>query len=297
MRELLDILKTRYDAVLQSDSDRLFYLNIHAYIDIIVKNPEFLTIMDKYETEYTKAHRDIVRPYTEDEEVLDERGRQVIKLERFNLYTSGYCSLLMRIYLPLEDYKNPDPELVGRYDPVVFLMLDGLSRTMTMGLWSKEALKTYNRWYDGQRKEYENNLRQFHANFITEIGLRLLKEKPIITEPAKEIPVIKNQLSFDKEKSVLTINDNEIKITLKNDKTNSHYVLEHIFENEDGLRAKSYYSEIIESKFLNEKIEWRSLYRACNDINAKVSKQASVSNFLLIKSGKSGYTQVNSAYL
>lgn len=105
------------------------------------------------------------------------------------------------------------------------------------------------------------------------------------------------ELKFDKEASVLYLNDKKVLIQQKTDKPNAHYILEYIFENEEGLKANSFYSEILESKFPKEQKNWRSVYRACNDINKKVSEQALVSNFLIVKSGVSGYTQINPNYL
>ncbi|MEI7462811.1 MAG: hypothetical protein WCK03_00245 [Candidatus Taylorbacteria bacterium] len=104
-------------------------------------------------------------------------------------------------------------------------------------------------------------------------------------------------VSFDCEKSILNIGDKSVHIQQKNDKPNSHYILEYIFENPDGLEAKSYYSEILESKFHNDHLTQRSMGRACEAINAKVSKQAGLANFLVIKTGKTGYVQINSEYL
>ncbi len=104
-------------------------------------------------------------------------------------------------------------------------------------------------------------------------------------------------VSFDCEKSILKIGDKLVHIQQKNDKPNSHYILEYIFENPDGLEAKSYYSEIIDDKFHDEHLIQRSMWRACEAINAKVSKQAGISNFLLITSGKTGYVQINPEYL
>ncbi len=104
-------------------------------------------------------------------------------------------------------------------------------------------------------------------------------------------------VSFDFEKSILKIGDRSVNIQQKNDKPNSHYILEYIFENPDGLEAKSYYSEILADKFRDNSQTQRSMWRACEAINAKVSKQAGISNFLLIKSGETGYVQINPEYL
>lgn len=47
MNRFLDILKTRYEAVLQSSSDSVFYQNIHNYIGYIVKTPKLAEIVVK----------------------------------------------------------------------------------------------------------------------------------------------------------------------------------------------------------------------------------------------------------
>lgn len=105
------------------------------------------------------------------------------------------------------------------------------------------------------------------------------------------------KVRFDKDASVLYIGEKKVLIKQKNDRPISHYVLEYIFDNEEGLTAQSFYSEILESKFSDEQKDWRSLYRACNDINSKVSKQALLTDFLIVKTGLSGYTQINPNYL
>ncbi|MDP3940743.1 MAG: hypothetical protein Q8Q49_00380 [bacterium] len=104
-------------------------------------------------------------------------------------------------------------------------------------------------------------------------------------------------VSFDCKKSILNIGDKSVHIQQKNDKPNSHYILEYIFENPDGLEAKSYYSEILDAKFHDEHLTQRSMWRACEAINLKVSKQAGLGNFLLSTSGKTGYVQINPEYL
>lgn len=283
MDSLINGLNTRFDIVSKSASEKEFHLNLHSYFDFIQKTEILRNIIDKSEQEHINSFREIWsehREYTEEE--LDERSSQVSKLERFNLYAVG-CTILVRIYYPIEYYKNTI-ELDQHQDPIALLLVRGFKYTLGLKRWSKERLTLYNKWFDGKRGMYEAELRRFHLMFLDELT------KPISLK-------IKPEIIFDKDKSILKIDNKEINITLKNDKPNAHYVLEFIFENNEDLNAKSYYTEIINSKFPKEKMDWRSIHRASIDINKKVSEQANISNFLIIKTGISGYIQVNSEYL
>lgn len=103
-----------------------------------------------------------------------------------------------------------------------------------------------------------------------------------------------SNIRFDKQKSVLVLKDKEVKMSLKNDMTNAHYVMEYMFEN--GPTEKSYYSEIIESKFAESNLDWMAIYRACKDIQQKVLKGVKIEDLLIIKTGVSGYVQLNPRY-
>lgn len=278
-------LNMRFELVSKSFSERDFYLNLHQYFDHIQKTEPLKNILDNAEREYHISFRSIwgkYRQYTEEE--LDEKSAQVKKLERFSLYALG-CGILMRIYYPIEYYKGekePDP----RPDPLALLLVHGFNYTLRLNLWDKEYLKSTNTWYDGKRGMYESELRRFHISFLDELA-----------KPLPPAPIVKPDLSFDKVKSILKIGDSEINITLKSDKPVAHYVLEYIFENEEGLQSQSFYSDIRETKFQKEKKSNKTVYDACNNINKKVSDQAKISNFLIVKSGKTGYTQINPEYL
>jgi hypothetical protein len=279
LESLKDALKTRYEAVLQSSSDSQFYLNIHAYIDLIRKTLFLSKIMGDSENQYRKQHMAIWPDKSKTDKEADEREERTIRLERFNLFTAHFSWLEVRIYDPIEDYKNTDaPD--DEQDPVALLMIKGIKNIKTKK-WSDKTLKMYNRWFEGKRERYENDLRQFHADFLTAIS-----QAPKLEE--------KNETSFDVENSMLKINGKNVKITLKNDPPNSHYVLEYIFDK--GIKEKAYYTDILEEKFFNEKMDHMSMYRACNDIQDKVRKQAGIENFLEIKSGNTGWVRINPIY-
>jgi hypothetical protein len=125
----------------------------------------------------------------------------------------------------------------------------------------------------------------------------LLIDKMSETKVVQKMSAVQQPPEFNVEKSILKVNGKEVKITLKNDRPNEHYILQYIFENPDGLGEKFYYSEIIESMFPMEKKDDKSMRRSCEALNTKVMKQAGLSNFLVIKTGKGGYTQIHPRYL
>lgn len=268
--DLINSLKLRYDTALQSDSDTFFYQNLHHYYDLIEKTPRLKKMMEVSEKEYDARHN-------KTEKV------SMIKISKFNLYSHS-LHIYTRVYLPIEEYKNskePDEE----QDPVAFILLKGIKNipkkwtTKASELnsrWSKKNLKTFNNWFHGKRSFYEGELRQLHLVLVSKIEKGINK---------------KLEIDFDDEKSILTVNGIAVKITLKNDKPNGHYVLEYIFEN--GKKEVADYVDILKKKFQGEREDNNSMYRACNDINKKVSEQAGVGKFLEIHSGKTGWVRIN----
>jgi len=198
METLIHTLEIRYEAALKSSSDPTFYQNVHDYIDVVIKNPELAKIMDESENDYLIKHSNLWRPHANDEKELDRRSDETYRIERFSLYASHYCTLLVRIYWPIEYYKNPLDEFEGRLDPVAMLMIRGLERTKEMKLWSNDYLKSHYKWFDGQRKRYEDDLRQFHADFLTELYKTDSKtiNKPAVVENPKP-PLVMNMRTGD----------------------------------------------------------------------------------------------------
>ncbi len=278
MLNLSEALTARYEILRQSTTDREFYMNVYHYFYFIENTPQLQAILEESENDYRLKHIEIwkKRPMTEPE--ADNASEQSIKLERFNLFCIGAFAQ-GRIYDPIDDYKN-SPDLDRDQDPVAVILVRGIDYAHSLKKWSPDNLKTYNKWFEGMRSKYESSMRRFHLMFLDELN------KPRTARP---------EISFDKEKSILQIGDKEVRLTLRSDKPNSHYVLEYIFEN--GKENPADYVDILKSKFSREDMDNMAMYRACQDINKKVSEQAGLGKFLIIKSGKSGYTQINSDYL
>jgi hypothetical protein len=106
----------------------------------------------------------------------------------------------------------------------------------------------------------------------------------------------KIDFGFNSDKSILYFQETEIRISLKNDKSNAHYILEHIFKSND-LSQQFPFSEIAEDAFKENNDSWRKYYRACEDINKKVYKATKIDDFLEITTGKTGWTRISKKYL
>jgi hypothetical protein len=72
-----------------------------------------------------------------------------------------------------------------------------------------------------------------------------------------------------------------------------------MFKSLDNLSNSFTYSEMADELLdtpLGDK-DWRTIYRACKDIQEKVRKVTKIEDFLIIKTGVTGSVQVNSKYL
>lgn len=276
--EIADNLNTRFNIVVQSTSELEFYQNLYHYFDFIHKTPQLLAIFEASEEEYTKNHSNLWKKFTTDEEI-DEAAAQTTKLERFNLFAVG-SAIYVRIYWPIDDYRKTN-ESDKNQDVVAVILMRGSEYAISLKKWSKDTIKTYTRWFDGKRDYYEKHFRLFHTMFLDELS-----------KPKSDI---KLKIEFNGEQSILTIGDKKVSIKLRTDRPVDHYVLEYIFEN--GISSQAYYDDILQDKFRDDNRNERTLRRACESINSKVSKQANLNNFLNFKTGESGFVEINPDYL
>ena len=155
----------------------------------------------------------------------------------------------------------------------------------------KKSLWSYFPWYID--KYIVVHIRDHFFDFYDNVKLELYKNNK--ADKCKKI--ISHKLSFDINKSILYFSGYEISITLKNDKPNAHYILEHIFTAEDGLDQKYPYEEIAKYTFEDDYDKWRMYYRACENIKQKVLNETGVNDFLEFSSGESGWVKINDKYL
>lgn len=278
-------LHTRYQAIFDADSEARFYKNVHLYWDYILRTPVLSDVVAASQKEYANKRGNLFSGFAQTEEEADDNTERTTRLEVFNLYAEG-CTTLVRIYFPLEDYKNSLEEPEFDQDPCAVLMIRGVNRInpdyakKNPLKWGHDKIKALNKWYLGQRPRYEGELKQFHLMLIDAI------EKTDITAS--------KETTFNTERSLLMIGDKHVRITLKNDKTNAHYVLKYLFDH--GKAEAADFTDIINEYFPSEHIEWRSIYRACQDLEKKVREQAGITDFLTTTTGKTGYVRINSPY-
>ena len=101
----------------------------------------------------------------------------------------------------------------------------------------KKSLWSYSPWYINEYIVV--HIRDPFFDFYDKAKLQLAK----MNKQATNRKIISHKLSFDTDKSILCFSGYKISITLKNDKPNAHYILEHIFSAEDGLGQKYSYKE------------------------------------------------------
>lgn len=118
-------------------------------------------------------------------------------------------------------------------------------------------------------------------------------------EELSEIKETKQEPWFDKQKSILYLIGQEIKITLKNDKPIDHYILEAIFAKGD-LAEQTDFVEIAEDTIKEDyNGNWQRFRNACDNLNQKIAKATDnkIPDFITYTTGKTGWCKINHKYL
>jgi hypothetical protein len=109
-------------------------------------------------------------------------------------------------------------------------------------------------------------------------------------------------ISFDKDKSILNIYGQAIKIAMKNDKPTDHFILEAIFANPDKTE-ETYFKDIAQDYIKIEEYDsskdWNRFRNACDRLNQKVDKSTNgrYKDFIQYSTGKTGWSKINPKYL
>lgn len=167
MPDLAAQLDRLYTLTKESQSEPEFYVAVYQYCDLIMKNPVLREILDESEREYTLRHREIWSNYSRTDEEATKRHDMTVRLERFNLFCD-FTLPMMRIYYPLDDYmRDPAPEY--KQDPAAVVMMRGLKAALKYKKWDKDTLRSFDRWYNGNRSMYETNLLKFHTKMLAKL--------------------------------------------------------------------------------------------------------------------------------
>ena len=304
MTQYVENLEKRFKMTLESGSDSRFYQNLHLYFDFIIKTPKLNELWESGQRSYYERFNEIWDNCLKDDVEIDRRALLVSRLERFSFFAAG-AKIWVRVYLPIEEYKH-SKESEDKQDPVAMLMIRGIddiipktaqdkirdrfipklfrSKLPPVGRWNRERLELYNRWFDGKRGTYEETLRQFHLMFLDAIE----KSKPEIEEVETA-----QDITFDEERSTLHFFGKIVPLSLKNDKTDGHYLIAHLLKSPS---ERLYYGEAPKDIF-GDDCKWMKFYNAAKNIETKIAKETTIKNFLIIKSGKSGYVQIEPSYL
>ena len=138
-------------------------------------------------------------------------------------------------------------------------------------------------------------------NMVYNMSFAVLNKK-IINELSTDdfIKGHKDNIYFDKEKSILHIKGKKVKIKRKADLPIEHYILEYLFDQEDKTE-EAYYQDIATEKLkeleYNNKTDWKKYYNACERLQDKIRVETNINDFLIFTTNKTGNVKINKKYL
>ncbi|MEO6536698.1 MAG: hypothetical protein ABIT47_03305 [Candidatus Paceibacterota bacterium] len=184
MPDLATQLDRLYGLIKEAQTDPEFYMAVHQYCDLVMKNPTLRAILDESEQAYRLGHIEIWREPARTDEESDQKSEMVMRLERFNLF-SEFTLPMMRIYYPLDDYMH-DPAPEDKQDPLAIVMIRGLKVALKYKKWDKGTLQSFNRWFEGKRSMYETSIRKFHTMMLAALWeknseVATVRPRPAIT--------------------------------------------------------------------------------------------------------------------
>jgi len=137
-------------------------------------------------------------------------------------------------------------------------------------------------------------------NMVYNMSFAVLNKK-IINELSTDdfIKGHKDNIYFDKEKSIFHIKGKGVKIKRKTDLPLEHYILEHLFDQEDKTE-EVYYQDIATEKLkeleYNNKTDWKKYYNACERLQDKIRIATNINDFLIFTTNKTGNVKINKKY-
>ena len=167
-------------------------------------------------------------------------------------------------------------------DPVALLMLKGFDRTVKMGIWSKENLRIHNKWFDGERKFYENELRQFHVDFLSEVEKLEVEDKKV--EPQKEIKNPKIKIFIDDMQGIYRETENGI-LSYKIKASSKRFHTINFLFGKDRVKTSVLATATIQPEDLVRK--------EIKETNELFCENLKVANVLISKIGTGGYALNN----
>jgi len=151
------------------------------------------------------------------------------------------------------------------------------------------------------KKSIELAFKDPAKNIVYNMSFAVLNKK-IINELSTEdfIKGHKDNIFFDKQKSILHIKGKQVKIKRKADLPLEHYILEYLFEQDDKTE-EVYYKDIATEKIkeleYNNTKDWKKYYNACERLQNKIRIDTKIDDFLIYTTNKTGNVKINKKYL
>ena len=177
-----------------------------------------------------------------------------------------------------------------------YAFLDAMYKTME----EYKAL-TDKKKIDEFKEKVEMAFKDPTQNMVYNMSFTVLNKK-IINELSTEdfIKGYKDNIFFDKEKSILHVKGKQIKIKRKADFPLEHYILEYLFEQSDKTE-EIYYKDIAVEKLneleYNSTKDWKKYYNACERLQNKIRVDVNIDDFLIYTTNKTGNVGINKKYL
>ncbi len=179
---------------------------------------------------------------------------------------------------------------------VFYTFLDAMYKTME----EYKALTDKKR-ADKFKNDVELAFKDPAQNMVYNMSFDVLNKKIINELSTKDfIKGHKDNIFFDKEKSILNIKGKQVKIKRKADLPLEHYILEYLFEQNDKTE-EIYYRDIATEKLkeleYNNTKDWKKYYNACERLQDKIRIDTNINDFLIYTTNKTGNVKINKKYL
>ena len=153
---------------------------------------------------------------------------------------------------------------------------------------------------NGHEVETKINTANFHLSCLATVSKYILDN--IDSENFINNQQPEKAIDFDKDKSILYIRGQAIRMSLKNDKSTEHFILESILANPDK-NEETYFKDIandyIKIEEYDSSKDWQRFRHACDRLNRKVDNSTSglIKDFIKYTTGKTGWCKINEKYL
>ena len=177
-----------------------------------------------------------------------------------------------------------------------YTFLDAMYKTME----EYKAL-TNKKKIDEFKEKVEMAFKSSNQGMVYNMSFTVLNKK-VINELSTEdfVKGHKDNIYFDKGKSILHIKGKQIKIKRKADLPLEHYILEYLFEQNDKTE-EIYYKDIATEKLneleYNSSKDWKKYYNAYERLQNKIRVDINIDDFLIYTTNKTGNVKINKRYL